>query len=179
MLRLATMQTQFIMWVYSIMVALRMQTGEAQAPWAESYIDTASAIAARCTDHSVPGGGRDWCAAVAVYMSWHESRYNPDATHDNGAGLGLFGTHAGTLGRPVPKDSEGQVDAFLELLGTSFRICAKQPIDERLGWYMAGGDGCERRLDLSTFRMHGAARLLRAHPAPVFAPTADTMAGNP
>ena len=84
--------------------------------------------------------------------------------HDGGAGLGLFGTHAATLGRPVPPTATGQADAVIELLQTSFRICKEHPLDEKLGWYMAGGNGCEKRLELSSFRAHETARLLKAHP---------------
>ena len=173
------MQTILYLWVAALMTAVRIDHGEAPAPWAESYMDTAVAIADRCADNFVPGGKWKWCVAIAVEMSWQESRFNPQAEHDSGAGLGLFGTHASTLGRPVPKDQAGQVDAFLSLLETSFRICRKHPIEERLGWYAAGGEGCERRLELSRSRMHEASRLLREHPAPVLASPADTVTRNP
>jgi hypothetical protein len=89
------------------------------------------------------------------------------ASHDNGAGFGLFGMHAATLGRKVPEDALGQVQAEIELLQTSFRICAKHPLEERLGWYMFGSNGCEHRLELSKYRMHQAARILRANPLDV------------
>ncbi len=154
----------FLRFVLALMTAIRLEYGEAEAPWSATYETTADAIATRCQDARVDGGGADWCAALAVTMAFHESRFNPDASHDSGAGAGLFGTHAATLGRPVPQEQEGQVDAFLQLFHTSAKICAARPLGDRLGWYAAGGSGCERRLELSRFRMHQAARLLKSHP---------------
>jgi hypothetical protein len=156
-----------IFWVLVLMTAIRVQYAEALAPWADTYTPTAAAIATKCESAPLPGGGKDWCAMLLVEMSWHESRFNQDVSHDGGHGYGLFGTQAGTLGRPVPADPEGQVDAAIELLKTSWRICAKHPLEERLGWYAAGGTGCERRLELSVFRMHEAAKILRANPLAV------------
>lgn len=156
----------FASWVLLLMTSLRIQYGEQPAPWAETYPDTAAAIATTCEARPMPGLKKDQCAAVYVDLGWHESRWQIDAVHDHGAGYGLFGTHAGTLGRPVPFDAQGQAWAVNELLDTSWRICAKHPLEDRLGWYAHGATGCEHRLELSRFRMHEAAHLLRDHPYP-------------
>jgi hypothetical protein len=161
---ISTPRTVTTDWVASIMDAERATYAEAPAGWAESYDVTAAAIAQACKGGPLAGGGADWCASVLVVMGWHESRYNPDAEGDSKSAAGVWQSHALTLGRPIPKDVPGQAEAALELLSTSFRICGAQPLDERLGWYARGGLGCSRRLDLSRFRMHEAARLLRAHP---------------
>lgn len=156
----------FATWVLALMTAIRTLYGEAEAPWADTYRDTADGIASRCQGAPMPGGGREWCAGLLVEMSWHESRFQQDARHDHGAGYGLFGTHEATLGRPVPGDADGQAEAALELLRQSWRICASRPFEDRLGWYAAGGLGCSARLPLSRFRIHEAVGLLRKHPAP-------------
>lgn len=154
----------FSIWVFALMTAIRLQFGEALAPWSDTYGETAVSIAKGCASAPLAGGGRDWCSALLVEMAWHESRFNQKASHDGGAGYGLFGMQEGTLGRKIPEDTDGQVRAEIELLQTSFRICAKRPLEDRLGWYAAGGNGCEQRLELSKYRMHAAAQLLRANP---------------
>jgi hypothetical protein len=154
----------FATWILVLMTAIRTQYREAEAPWADTYRETADGIAVKCEGAPMPGGGKDWCAGLLVEMSWKESRFNPSATHDGGAGFGLFGMQSATLGRKVPEDVEGQVQAAIDLLQISFRICAKHPLDERLSWYMMGGIGCERRNEMSRFRTHEVARLLRSNP---------------
>ena len=161
------MMTITATWVFALMTAIRVLFGEAPADWSDTYGETAVAVAKGCESAPLSGGGSDWCAVLLVEQAWHESRFNARASHDHGAGFGLFGMQAGTLGRRVPEDVAGQVMAEIGLLQTSFRICARHPLDERLGWYAAGGNGCERRLELSKYRMHEAARLLRAHPVEV------------
>ena len=133
-------------------------------PWIDFLPVEAEAIAEDAAAHPYPGASPALSAALDVVMGWHESRFNPRAEHDHGAGYGLFGTHAATLGRQVPEDVVGQVGALHELMTTSFTICRDRPLEERLGWYAAGGDGCERRLGLSRGRVWEAQRLLRAHP---------------
>lgn len=150
-----------------MMTAIRALYGEAPAPWSDTYASTSGAIATGCASAPIDGGGKDWCAMLLVEMAFHESRFQQDAVHDDGAGYGLFGMQAGTLGRHVPEDPEGQVVAEIQLLQQSFRICAKHPLEERLGWYMFGQSGCEHRLEKSRFRMHEAARVLRANPPEV------------
>lgn len=134
-------------------------------PWLDFLPVEAEAIAEEASARALPGVSRELTASIYVVMGWHESRFNPRASHDQGAGYGLFGTHEATLGRPVPEDVVGQVTAAHDLLAQSFAICRARPVSERLGWYAAGGDGCERRLGLSRARVWEAERLLRTYPA--------------
>lgn len=153
----------FSKWVLTLILVML-----AKEPMSLPYIDylpvEAEAIAEEDSARPLPGMTPGLTAALDVIMSWHESRFNPQAIHDHGAGYGLFGTHAATLGRPVPLDVPGQVYAWHELVRISFRVCAERPLAEKLGWYMMGGEGCEHRLGMSRSRMWEAERLLREHP---------------
>lgn len=151
-------------WVLSLITAMAAKEGP--LPWADQLPLEAEAIATQASEHPLPGVTPAFTAALDTVMGWHESRFNPWAEHDHGAGFGLFGTHAATLGRQVPADLGGQVGALHELMTTSFTICRERPLEERIGWYAAGGEGCERRLGLSRARVWEAQRLLRAHPPP-------------
>jgi hypothetical protein len=142
-----------------LMFAIRALYGESDPAWSESYRSTAMGIADACEAAPLPGGGPEWCVAVAVDFAWHESRFRSDASHDRGAGAGLFGTHTATLGRPIPADEAGQAEAFVALMHESFTACHASPLDERAAEYASGS--CEGRRSLSRFRLHEAARLLR------------------
>jgi hypothetical protein len=124
---------------------------------AESFAEEASA-------RPLPGMTPGLTASLDVIMAWHESRFNSTALHDHGAGYGLFGTHAATWGAPIPIDVPGQVWAWHELAKMSFKICSERPLSEKLGWYMWGGEGCEKRLGMSRSRVYEAERLLRENP---------------
>jgi hypothetical protein len=142
----------------------RMASAESPSPWVDSYGETAVAIAEQSDARPLPGASVRQTAAVLTVWGWREARFNPAAVHDHGLGLGLFGTHHATLGRQVPSWPEGQAEAALELMATSFRICSKHPLEERMSWYSAGGVGCEKRNALSRSRMREAAQLFRALP---------------
>lgn len=161
-----------VSWVLSLITAMASKE-PAALPWADQLPAEAEAIAAEASSHPLPGVTPAFTAALDTVMGWHESRFNPQATHDQGSGYGLFGTHGSTLGREVPKDLLGQVGALHELMSMSFRICQARPLEERAGWYAAGGEGCERRLGLSRARVWEAQRLLRSHP-----PAADVVASR-
>jgi hypothetical protein len=150
-------------WVLSLLLAM-LAKEPGPLPWMDYLAVEAEAIADEDSHAALPGMSPGLTAALDVVMSWHESRFNPQTLHDHGAGYGLFGTHEATLGRPVPLDVAGQVAAWHELVRISFRICSERPLDERLGWYAAGGNGCERRLALSRSRVWEAQRLLKSHP---------------
>jgi hypothetical protein len=144
-------------------------------PWIEATAEVADGIADGCVARKLPGMGAEECVSFLVEWAFHESRFDVTKVHDGGAGLGLFGTHQATLGRPVPEDAAGQVEGALELFAISWRVCSKRPYDERASWYAAGGNGCDpealpegrakrtalRAHDISKGRLHSAARLLR------------------
>jgi hypothetical protein len=130
-------------------------------PWEDQIGEVAAGIAEAAEERPLPGSTTRQTAAVLAVMAWRESRLNPEAVGDHGHSNGLFQIQKGTLGRAVPSYPLGQAEAALELLETSWRICDRHPIAERLGWYAAGGTGCSRRLDLSRSRMHEVARLLQ------------------
>jgi hypothetical protein len=151
-------------YVLGLMIAVLQAHGE-RVPWVDDVLESAEGIADSC-ERGIHGSTPEQCAAVLVEWSFHESRFQKEALHDGGSGYGLFGTHGATLGRPVPLDAAGQVDAALELFEMSWRICADHPIAERAAWYASGGSGCskERGLAISRSRLHAAAALLREHP---------------
>jgi hypothetical protein len=152
-------------WVLSLMLALHAKE-PVPLPWIDFLAPEAEAIAEDASRAPLPGMTKELTAALETVMAWRESRFRPDAIHDKGAGYGLFGIQRATLGREVPEDVVGQVGALRELMAMSFRICADRPVEEKLGWYMAGREGCDRRLGLSRARVWEAERLLRAHPPP-------------
>jgi len=112
------------------------------APWSNTYADTAHAIT-DVTEESSPlfAGpmGRERTIALLVSLAWFESHFNPEASGDNGMSHGLYQQQRfGELRDP----HEATVVALRELR-ISFRICRGHPASEGLGWYAAGGDGCE------------------------------------
>ena len=137
-------------------------------PWLDMLPVEAEAIADEASARPLPGMTPGLTAALDVVMAWHESRFNPEAVHDHGAGYGLFGTHGATLGRDVPFEVPGQVSAWHELARMSFKICADRPREDRLAWYASGDATCEKRAGLSRARIWEAVRLLRDYPP--FAP---------
>jgi hypothetical protein len=151
-------------WVLSLLLAM-LAKEPGPLPWIDFLPVEAEAIAEEDSARPLPGMTPGLTAALDVVMAWHESRFRPDTLHDHGTGYGLFGTHEKTLGRQVSLEVAGQVVDWHELARTSFRICSDHPKEERLGWYAAGGQGCENRLGLSRARIWEAERLLRAHPA--------------
>ena len=133
-------------------------------PWIDWLPVEAEAFAEEASARPLPGMTPGLTAALDVVMAWHEARFNPQVLHDQGSGYGLFGTHGFTLGRPVPLEPAGQVQAFHELARMSFRICRERPREERLAWYASGDPSCEKRVGLSRSRFWEAERLLRENP---------------
>jgi hypothetical protein len=116
--------------------------------WAETYPLTAAAIA----DASVRGplfkgeDGPKKTAALLTAWAYHESRFDPKALGDHGTALGLWQIHHSTV-PDVPRDNlfdaaEAAIVAR-NLMHQSFRICSSFPLEERGGWYAAGGEGCQ------------------------------------
>jgi len=98
--------------------------------------------------------GRDRTAALLVSLAWFESTFKPGAVGDKGASHGLFQVQ----GHGDLTDIREATRAALEMLRASFRICsaAGRPPSELLGWYGAGGNGCDRGLRESRHRFHKA-----------------------
>jgi hypothetical protein len=142
-------------------ISLLLGSQASVVPWRDTLPETAQAIATVADARPLPGSDARQTAAVLVVMAFRESAFQLDAVGDGGAARGLWQVHAGTLGHPVATDAEAQAWDALGLLDTSWRICSKHPLADRIGWYAAGGVGCERRLGLSRFRMSEVARLLR------------------
>jgi hypothetical protein len=154
------------------MLALRGQYGEHAPKWASTYDATADGISAACSAPGASPWDREHCAVNMVSMAWHESRFAATAVGDSAAAggvdaklsRGLFQTQKATLGRAIPESAEGQAEAALSLIRTSWKICGTHPEGERLAWYMVGGAGCEKALGISRFRTGEAERLLKRHP---------------
>lgn len=143
----------FIIWTW--MVSL-----QPQAPWFDTYAETAIAIAD--TIESEPPLYRDdeariHTAATLVALARFESAFDAHATGDNGASHGLYQQQRfGPLA-----DVREATRVALSQIRISSRICRGKAPSEMLGWYAAGGDGCDnaRGLAQSRNRMKLAFRL--------------------
>lgn len=148
-------------WILVLMVAL-----QPEAPWIATYTGTARAIAEAAEREPIFDGddGPERTAALLVALAWFESRFQADAIGDASQSFGLYQisrVHAPALELVEPIDATTHA---LRLLRQSMAICAKRPMVERLGWYAAGGPGCDHAHDKSRHRMQLAQRLLREHP---------------
>ena len=152
-------------WILSLMIAM-----QPNAPWRDSYESTAQAIAKVVAEEEplfAGEMGREKTAAVLVSIAWFESTFDPHATGDHGRSHGLYQIQGkGELSDPVDATR-----AALSLVRASFRVCRARTMDERLGWYAAGGNDCERGLRESRHRLLKAKWLVKNH-----APPAATMA---
>jgi hypothetical protein len=148
-------------WILNVLVAL-----EPAAPWVDTYVDTAFAIADAAEEHPVFRGPHavERTAAFLLAIGKFESDFNPAAVGDRGQSLGewqLSKVHAPKVELLTPGIEARHA---LGLIETSFRICKDRPVEERLGWYAWGRDGCEHAHDKSRHRMDLAKRILRDHP---------------
>lgn len=145
----------------------------ATLPWEDTLPQTAEAIAnAADTDPLGAISGHPnvpLTSAILTVMAWHESRFKPDEVGDSGSSWGMFqvspptaGLDWNTAGDLLLPDRAASL--ALEVIHTSFSVCRNQPFEFRLGWYAAGGSGCERRLELSESRMRMAEKLVRENP---------------
>ena len=145
----------------------------ATLPWEDTLPDTAEAFA-QAADVDPLGGisghpNVPLTAAILVVMGWQETRFDPNAIGDGGGSMGILQVSPQTAGLDdrtagdllLPDRAAG---IALEVIHQSFSICRKQPLERRLSWYAAGGSGCERRWELSEYRMRMAERLVREHP---------------
>jgi hypothetical protein len=147
-------------WVLSLMIAV-----QPNAPWRDTYESTAHAIAKVVAEEEPLFAGelgRERTAAVLVSIAWFESTFNPAAVGDHGRSRGLYQIQGeGELSDPVEATR-----VALRLVRASFRVCRARTMDERLGWYAAGGKDCERGLRESRHRLLKAKWLVKNRPPP-------------
>ncbi len=153
--------TTLAAWVLSLMVSL-----QPRAPWSDSYLETAIAIA-DVVEASPPlfdgADGRIKTAALLVSVAWFESRFRVDAVGDHGSAHGLYQQHD----RGDLTDPHNATRVAIEQLRISLRACRSHPLDDRLAFYASGGaDGCEREAGqrASRHRMSLARRLVARAP---------------
>lgn len=116
--------------------------------WAETYSATAAAFAEIATRSTLFQGedGAKKTAALFVAWSYNESRFDPKAIGDKGTSFGLFQikrSTAPTASLEELTDSFHSTRIARDLMLQSFRICKDFPLEERGGWYAAGGEGCK------------------------------------
>lgn len=152
--------TPLAAWALSVMVGLA-----ASSPYRATFDATAEGLveAAQAAPLFTGDQGVEQTIAVELAIAFRESGFKVDATGDcNGlpAGsplcpraramsLGLFqisrfnapwlGVTADDLVGP-PKT---QATLALVMIRRSFQICVNKPLEERLGWYAVGGEGCK------------------------------------
>jgi len=159
------------LWVLGLMTSM-----QPHAPWEASYPATAGAIA-RVVGDEVPlfegSDGRARTAALMVSVAWFESAFQPGAVGDcghagpckkgeTGQSHGLFQVQ----GQGELKDPMDAARAALGMLRASMRVCRARPLEERLGWYAAGGNDCDRGLRESRHRVLRAMWLFKRYPPP-------------
>ena len=157
-------------WILSLMLLLQPP---AITPWSDSYEQTAETIAQVATADPVFAGehGADRTAALLVALGWFESRFRPDAVGDNGHSLCMLQVgesnlkSLGVTREAMLTDLGTCLHAGLKMIRTSFAVCWANPLDERLGHYAAGGQGC-RGVKESRHRIGLSMRLFRDHPPP-------------
>lgn len=140
-----------------------MLRAQPSAPWADTYPSTAKAVAEAA--HASPvfagGDGEQRTVALLVSMAWFESTFNPAAVGDNGRSVCLFQIHETNwkwLGvtREALQDVRVCARTAVRMVHQSFRVCRARPLEERLGWYAAGGPDCTRGLSPSRHRVRKA-----------------------
>lgn len=157
-------------WILSIMVML-----VPDAPWMDTYEDTARAIAIEVSVNPLSPDYTDTeSALVLVEFAYTESRFNPGALGDCIPGalpsvstcqsLGLYAiskVHAPSL---ELLKSESSTPIARRLFSQSLRICRNRPAEERFAWYAAGGPDCSKGHAASRWRYWEFRHLLSTYP---------------
>ena len=147
-----------IVTLYIVSIMLTLQP---IAPWKDRYVEIANEIQVGAEREPVFSGayGVQRTLALDIAVAWFESRFNPDAIGDNGRARGLYQVHYHGPDEPVRE----QTERANRMMRASFKVCARRAIEERLGWYAAGGNGCERGLKHSRHRMGLAEKLFKTY----------------
>lgn len=141
--------------LFAIMTSL-----QPEAPWLESYQETAYAIADACDERPI-FGSPERCASILVALAYHESRFDTQAEGDGGRSFGAFQISRHWL-KPG-QDIETQARKAIDLIVESQRVCRRHPLEEKLGWYASGGATCGRPKS-SRIRMHLAKQIFNRLP---------------
>ncbi|WP_394849644.1 hypothetical protein LZC95_19605 [Pendulispora brunnea] len=134
------------------------------APWANTYEETARAIAHVVAEEEPlfdGPDGRAQTAATLVSLAFFESRFDQRAQGDAGHSTGLFQSWGGGAALFDPTRA---TRAALAAMRESLHRCRHRPSAERLASYASGS--CDRGRAASRVRMALAARLLRLAPPP-------------
>jgi hypothetical protein len=156
-------------WILTLMIAL-----QPHAPWLSTYPETADAIARASIAEPLFAGkdGPARTAALLVAIGWFESRFQADAVGDHGRSvclvqIGESNFKALGVTRETMLTSVATcIHAGITMIRESMAACKARPLDERLGHYAAGGNGCsnEGGLTASRHRMLLAKRLFASVP---------------
>jgi len=121
------------------------------APWKNTYENTALVIGRQATNHPLFTGedAAKKTAALLVSLAWFESRFDPKAIGDHGKAFGLYQQQ----GKGKIEDAETATKIAIEQIKFSFKVCRENEVIERLGWYAAGGPNCDYGLRESRHRM--------------------------
>jgi hypothetical protein len=146
---------------------------EPRAAWADTYGETAAAIATVVAEEKplYPGpDGRERTAALMLATSWYEATWQPDAVGKLDEAC-LFQVHPsnfralGVTREQLLTDRVACVRAGYRLMAQSFRVCRHEKPELALAHFAAGGDGCrEPGFRPSRHRVWLGERLMRLYP---------------
>lgn len=138
------------LWKLVLMWMVELQPS---ALWRDTYEDTAIAIA-DVVESERPlfenDEARIRTAATLVALARYESSFDPNAWGDRGNGdsYGLYQQQRfGKL-----RDPREATRVAISQIRISARICGRRAKNEMLGWYAAGGDGCDNAVGLAKSR---------------------------
>jgi hypothetical protein len=154
-------------WIVQLMLLL-----QPQAPWIDTYADTARAIDVAAHEFPLFEGedGPSRTAAELVAIAWYEAKFNPRAVADDGSGSVCLGQvdvrGLGVSAESLLESVDNCVEAMLVRIRESHRVCALRgrPPLERLGQYTGGGGACDRGLEAARRRAGLADWLVRRWP---------------
>jgi hypothetical protein len=143
-------------WVISLMVLL-----QSVAPWRANYESVALGIIQGAKDEPIFDGSVEKTIVLDISIAWFESKFDINAIGDHGKSHGLYQTPI-----ELPASSDEQTRFANRMIRQSFKACKHRVIEERLGWYAAGGNDCERGLKESRNRMLKAIYLFHKFSTP-------------
>ena len=158
-------------WILSLMLAL---SPAAVTPWADSYPETARAIAKAATEDPIYAGpfASERTAATLVAISFFESTFKPGALGDKSTSVGRYQisqSNFAALGitkAELLADPDVEVRAALRMIRDSFAICKGRRAEDWLAQFAAGHGTCTNAGGIlaSRRRMGLAMKLFREHP---------------